>query len=212
MKYKEFGDLKPAYLRLDQALSRLILKANAGFGNPTQVGLTRDSWRLMVVSVLNRLDPSSNLDARQWAKQSKTIVAECIVLADGKKSGPKLRLLDSLENTLKKRSKYPISSAVRAVSLPEDTRDNVSTIHAAKGLERDAVLVIASSPNQFSRWVKMEDSTSYRDEESRIGFVAFSRAKKLLCIAVDSLTRERESWLRSLKCVNIITADDKALV
>jgi superfamily I DNA/RNA helicase len=204
MKYRTLDDLKRAYLRLDQALSRLILKANAGFGSPAVVGLSPDSWRLMVISTLHRLDTSSALDARQWAAQFKGIVAECINLAGGKKSGPKLKLLDSLEKVLKKRSQYPIACALQSVALPEDAHESVRTIHTAKGLERDAVLLIASIPQQFSRWVKMDDGKSVRDEESRIGYVAFSRAKKLLCVATDSLTDERKSWLEGLACVSVI--------
>jgi ATP-dependent exoDNAse (exonuclease V) beta subunit len=158
----------------------------------------------MVISTLHRLDTSSALDARQWATQFKVLLAECINLAGGKKSGPKLKLLDSLEKVLKKRSQYPIACALQAVALPEDSHERARTIHTAKGLERDAVLLIASIPQQFSRWVKIDDGKSVRDEESRIGYVAFSRAKKILCVATDSLTPERKLWLEGLECVSVI--------
>jgi len=63
--------------------------------------------------------------------------------------------------------------------------DQYSSIHRVKGLEADAVLVVAESVNRLKKWLVTEKEERYRDkrDECRIGFVAFSRAKSILCIA-----------------------------
>ena len=65
----------------------------------------------------------------------------------------------------------------------------VSNIHKFKGLELDAVLVVAKNEVELNLW--LETDTTKRDSHSdrttsdypRLGYVAFSRARKVLCIA-----------------------------
>jgi DNA helicase-2/ATP-dependent DNA helicase PcrA len=65
----------------------------------------------------------------------------------------------------------------------------VSNIHSIKGLEAEAVLVIAKTEEELLLWIEKDRTIreTYRNKEStdypRLGYVAFSRAKKLLCIA-----------------------------
>lgn len=214
-KYWQMGKFSQAHKRLDHALSLLILKRSAGFGDPTQVGLSRDDWRLMVTSMLHRLDVSSDIDARQWANEFKNLLADCLYTVSGRKQRNKLVLLNSLEKQLKKRTQYPIRSAMQSVALPDEIESSVRTVHGAKGMERDAVLVVASTPQQFSTWIKPGGHSTQRNEESRIGYVAFSRAKKLLCVATDSLSPECHKRLDTLACVivhHIADADGNPLL
>ena len=64
-------------------------------------------------------------------------------------------------------------------------RDLYSTIHKAKGLEADAVLVVAERASKLRKWLETDRPTRFSDkvDECRIGFVGFSRARELLCIA-----------------------------
>ncbi|PAT01135.1 hypothetical protein CI105_08375 [Candidatus Izimaplasma bacterium ZiA1] len=61
----------------------------------------------------------------------------------------------------------------------------ISTIHKAKGLASDAVLVVAKTEKELLKWI--ETDKSKRElctlDSSRIGYVAFSRARKLLFIS-----------------------------
>jgi DNA helicase II / ATP-dependent DNA helicase PcrA len=77
--------------------------------------------------------------------------------------------------------------------------DNVffSSTHSAKGLEATCVLVIAKTKNELEKWLNFEQCTS-DDDDFRLGYVAFSRARQLLCIAClesipDSLAQKIES-------------------
>lgn len=65
----------------------------------------------------------------------------------------------------------------------------VSNIHKFKGLELDAILAVAKNEVELNLWLETE--TTKRDSHSdratsdypRLGYVAFSRARKVLCIA-----------------------------
>jgi DNA helicase-2/ATP-dependent DNA helicase PcrA len=68
-----------------------------------------------------------------------------------------------------------------------------SSIHKSKGLEASAVLALAENKSRLLKWLETDYAKREKDkqDESRIGFVAFSRARDFLCIAclekVDNL-------------------------
>lgn len=65
----------------------------------------------------------------------------------------------------------------------------VANIHTIKGLEAEAVLAIAKTEEELLLWIETDNKIreSKRDNEKtdypRLGYVAFSRAERLLCIA-----------------------------
>lgn len=77
------------------------------------------------------------------------------------------------------------------------------TIHKSKGLEADCVLVIAETQNEFLKWLNMtpQKMKSLQDEDYRLGYVAFTRAKKVLILSclqdidTDSLDKNTFSIL-----------------
>lgn len=74
-------------------------------------------------------------------------------------------------------------------SNEEEIFDNeeirILTIHKSKGLEADGVLVIAENRKQFFKWLNMrsKDLKNEKGEEYRLGYVAYSRAKRVLALA-----------------------------
>jgi len=60
-----------------------------------------------------------------------------------------------------------------------------STIHKAKGLQADAVLAVAENKSQLVKWLMTDKKARFKEKTDmcRIGYVAFSRAKTILCIA-----------------------------
>lgn len=60
-----------------------------------------------------------------------------------------------------------------------------TSIHKAKGLEADTVLVVAETKNRLEKWLITDKDERAKDKTDtcRIGFVGFSRAKHILCIA-----------------------------
>jgi DNA helicase-2/ATP-dependent DNA helicase PcrA len=69
------------------------------------------------------------------------------------------------------------------------------SIHRAKGLEANAVLVVASSLKELKKWCTTDrvERNADKNDTCRVGFVGFTRAMELLCIAcrtpLDSETR-----------------------
>jgi DNA helicase-2/ATP-dependent DNA helicase PcrA len=70
-----------------------------------------------------------------------------------------------------------------------ETKILVSNIHNFKGLESEAILAIAKNEEELLLWIEsdMDSRDTFRDRERtdypRLGYVAFSRAKQLLCIS-----------------------------
>ena len=78
-----------------------------------------------------------------------------------------------------------------------------STVHSAKGLEADSVLVIAKTKNELSRWLEKGEANRIADkgDQCRVGFVGFSRARKLLCLACLEKIEDIESQMKELSIV-----------
>jgi DNA helicase-2/ATP-dependent DNA helicase PcrA len=71
-----------------------------------------------------------------------------------------------------------------------------SSIHKAKGLEAECVLVVSKGINKLKKWLTTDYEERCKDKSDtcRIGYVGFTRSKEILCIAcreqVDSPIKE----------------------
>lgn len=80
-------------------------------------------------------------------------------------------------------------------------REQISSIHKAKGLEADSVLVVAKNQSELRKWCEQDSLTRAGDKEDicRIGFVAFSRARESLVLAcLNEIDGETKTLLESL--------------
>ncbi|MCW5206534.1 UvrD-helicase domain-containing protein [Desulfobulbus sp. F5] len=61
--------------------------------------------------------------------------------------------------------------------------ERCSSIHKAKGLEADAVLVVARTTNELRKWLTTDPITRCADKNDtcRLGYVAITRPRELLC-------------------------------
>ncbi|MCE5339977.1 MAG: ATP-dependent helicase [Planctomycetaceae bacterium] len=100
-----------------------------------------------------------------------------------------------------------VEDKLRKLNGKEFVDDNISeyhmhsSIHKAKGLEADAVLVVAEDKGQLTRWLITEKETRYSEKTDmcRLGYVAFSRAKTMLCIAcLKNIDKKIDSELTRL--------------
>lgn len=103
---------------------------------------------------------------------------------------------DEFKIELKKETKGKVQTTratenIKIINSNNPTTDFYSTIHTAKGLEATSVLVCAKTQNQLLKWLAVDKIIS-DDDDFRLGYVAFSRARKFLAIAclqpVDSAT------------------------
>mgnify|MGYP000964135578 CR=1 FL=1 len=70
-----------------------------------------------------------------------------------------------------------------------ETKVQIATIHGAKGMEADNVLLLTTTSHQVAR--SCEDELG-RDEELRLGYVAVTRARKRLLIAKEPVQYQME--------------------
>ncbi|MGE7689836.1 UvrD-helicase domain-containing protein [Lysinibacillus sp. NPDC097214] len=80
-------------------------------------------------------------------------------------------------------------------------QDSFLTIHKSKGLQADAVLVVAKTENELLKWLEKDKDTRLNSNQdtSRLGYVAFSRPKELLCIAcLKPISLETQMLLQKL--------------
>ncbi|MFC7772552.1 UvrD-helicase domain-containing protein [Flavobacterium sp. GCM10027622] len=109
------------------------------------------------------------------------------------------------------------------INLPDDTNKNINTskaleglkivtkysdsdrfcssIHNSKGLEATNVLVISKTNKQLLKWLDFKNVVHDTDDDYRLGYVAFSRAREILCIT--SLEKPDKTVIDKLKSLNI---------
>lgn len=88
-------------------------------------------------------------------------------------------------------SDITLREGFRGEFAPQDTGGYLvlSTIHQAKGLEWDAVMVIGLSEGQFPHPKALKDSSEL-EEERRLFYVAVTRAKKFLYLIYPHIRRD----------------------
>lgn len=96
---------------------------------------------------------------------------------------------------------------LRINSSPDEISNAVvvSNIHNYKGLESEAVLAIAKTEAELNLWLETDfeirdaKRTNETTDYPRLGYVAFSRAKKLLCIGcLENIKQETKDKLNEL--------------
>lgn len=82
-----------------------------------------------------------------------------------------------------------------------------SSIHKAKGLEAEFVLVVARNRNELNRWLNADKDARAKDgsDSCRVGYVAFTRAKILLCIACLESVEESDMQLINNMGISVIS-------
>jgi DNA helicase-2/ATP-dependent DNA helicase PcrA len=81
-----------------------------------------------------------------------------------------------------------------------------ASIRKAKGLQADAALVVAKSVVELKKWLETDRSirVADRQDKCRLGYVAFTRPREMLCIAC--LKEADEELIQMLQNLGIVTA------
>ena len=94
---------------------------------------------------------------------------------------------------------------INAAIISKQNAIVVSNIHNYKGLESKAVLAIAKTEEELLLWIETDQTIrdTKRNKETtdypRLGYVAFSRAEKLLCITcLEKISNETKTKLTAL--------------
>jgi len=147
-----------------------------------EINITKIQFRKLVFQAINRYDRDKDL---------KTILKEEFGMAvSGPINKSDIKKLD--KNLIKK----------------EDEKEyKFANIHQYKGLESDSILLIAKTCKELKLWIetdqKKRDAKQSKEKGKkveldvvRVGYVGFSRAKKLLCIGcLDNIDKETKQKL-----------------
>lgn len=159
------------------------------------------SWRLLLRNILVELcsDPAmttvDELTYGSWYSKNKERVIGVIAhhLNTIGQNLPEVTI-----RTPKGTAKLPIYP----VKLTEDEQLRVETIHSVKGGTFDAVLLL-SSPDGRGKTGFWESWLNSEDESGRIGYVASTRPRYLLCWGVKRLTDVQRRELEKLGLINL---------
>ncbi len=157
------------------------------------------SWRLMLRDILDDFSLDSSIgdyhgvSYSQWYSKNKKHIVEIInshtLPTLGKSLDPAASFIRAPRGTA--------SLKVAIITFEEKEKIRVETIHAVKGASFDAILLLSASDARgktgfWENWLKPED------EASRIGYVACTRPRFLLCWGVHNLTDNQRKIIEKI--------------
>ena len=133
--------------------------------------------------------PFSNMSLNEWTEVTETLLKERFELNEKPNFLFKSRLIGFVMKDLRNEniSKYFNNT------LENENKRKVTTIHQIKGMTLDAILVFLTEPNNINSisFKDIETPLKYPSEKQRLIYVACSRPKYFLAIAIDdSITDE----------------------
>ena len=159
------------------------------------------SWRLLLRNIIVELctDPAmttmDDLTYGSWYLKNKKRVISVIA-----------HHLDTIGQTLPeitvRTPKGTAKQTICRVKLAKEEQLRVETIHSVKGGTFDAVLLLSSSDARgktgfWENWLKPDD------ESGRIGYVAITRPRYLLCLGVNRLTDIQRQKVEKLGLIKL---------
>ena len=101
-------------------------------------------------------------------------------------------------------------SAELCWGAPAQRTELCASIRKAKGLQADAVLVVAKDVADLKKWLQTDRLVRVADKQDkcRLGYVAFTRPKEMLCIGcVKEIDAELIQMLQTLGIVTVAGND-----
>lgn len=153
-------------------------------------------WRLLLRDILADFCADSSmvemdkLTYSSWYSENKSKIINIInrhLRAVGK----------TLSDITIKSPKGTARQKIDIVSAKEESQLRIETIHAVKGVTYDAVLLL-STPNGHGKTGYWENWLNPTDEAGRIGYVASTRPRYLLCWGVRELSSEQRKRLEGI--------------
>jgi len=92
-----------------------------------------------------------------------------------------------------------LEELINNLTLPEEKHSDIRTIHKAKGAEFESVLVYLNGDEEIENIIHPDINSE--NDDTRIYYVAMSRAKDLLCLAGPPLTKVNKEKCEELKII-----------
>ncbi|MDC6361625.1 MULTISPECIES: UvrD-helicase domain-containing protein [Flavobacteriaceae] len=164
-------------------------------------------------TLLAVLDTSQSLYCEKYKETPFELRVKCVKIVRAIRKGEitnENTFVKFITETLKLQAKNRIPFKIDNLRMSIEAQKRtdalmVSNIHRFKGLEVDAVLAVAKTENELNLWLEtnVDVRDSHNDKNTsdypRLGYVAFSRARKVLCISciepIGNKTKQKLSEL-----------------
>lgn len=156
-------------------------------------------WRLMLRDILKDLCANEsihhmeNMTYSQWCTSNKSKI---ICILNQHLNSTIGQSLDTVATWIKS-PKGAASNNIEKIPTHNTEDLRIETVHAIKGGTFDAVLFV-SAPNSKGKTGYWENWLDPKEEASRIGYVACTRPRIMLCWAVSYLTDEQRHLIEKL--------------
>jgi superfamily I DNA/RNA helicase len=206
--YRDIGEYKNARDYLQEALTEICFDERHIVGHKLDglilATVGENKWGNGLWALLNLL-PGSDLPLEIWVKTTSDILSKWLS-QNGWPIKHQINLAQGVKSSIKRTKehwKQPVRLFfVESKIIEENTA--IETIHSAKGKTYEAVLYIITDRRGRKGRVKDINNNHLEDEEVRTAYVAMTRPRKLLVIAVEEGTKVEElsrfpDWLKPPK-------------
>ncbi|MFP7416035.1 UvrD-helicase domain-containing protein [Priestia filamentosa] len=199
ISYKRRGEFDRAIEKMDEAFGYLFFNQHPQYVQLSEINYDKFMWKKMQIFTIHFLDNLilTETSVPDLFKQVKDFLSKSSKQLYNKSIGQKIVILNyNWKNQVKSSKATMLSELVEQLEIQEtslEKNNSILSIHSSKGQEAESVLVMAETEDQLLEWIKDNDDS----EESRVGYVAFSRARKLLCIWAPSICEENYKHLES---------------
>ncbi|PEZ63321.1 DNA helicase UvrD [Bacillus anthracis] len=198
ISYKRKNEFNKAVEKMEEAFSYLFFNEMPNYINLAKIKYDQFMWRKLQIFTLSFLDNIvlTETSVADFFLRLKEFLTKTSMNKYGLTIGRNVLMLNhKWTGQINSSKRTMLSYLVEQAELQEnlsDSEGNVFSIHSAKGLEAECVLVLAETEAQLMEW--LDDNK--RSEEARVGYVAFSRARKLLCVWAPNMQEESYSHLQ----------------
>lgn len=187
---RDLGSNSRAYSLVEQTLFGIFIKSDYLIKDikPEEIEKTVsiDIWQKSVLEFISKM-PSVNTQLSVWAVATDSLI-NTIALKYGLVRNPNVKI------KLKTKDSYCsdfLSQPIKCFYAKSDELEYMnSTIHAVKGMTFEAVLLLLSTTGKLT--AKMINTKPIMSEEIRTAYVAMTRAKKILVVAIPNTVKVKD--------------------
>jgi len=191
----ESGDMNAAFRKIRIALADIKYKENAEARRAFMLGIEHDiNVNASIFSFLQRIPPFS-LSFKEWSLQTTALLQQWWGLEELPVFETYLRKTDNQGRGMREIAELPVEQYHQSNEIESDYHKSIETIHGVKGATLDGVLLFLSEDSQGQRISLREfPERPVREmtEKQRLIYVACSRARQFLAIAVPSTVRDED--------------------
>lgn len=198
ISYKKKNQFDQAVEKMNEAFSYLFFNESPNFVALSEIGYDKFMWKKLQIFTLFFLDSLvlTEISVESLFLEMKKFLSEESKKLYGKTIGRKIVTLNyKWKNQARAAKSTKISELIEHLELQSvlsESEEHVFSVHGSKGQEAECVLVMAESDSQLKDWLEKNEES----EEARVGYVAFSRARKLLCVWAPSIQENNYAYLQ----------------